>query len=97
MALCYDVCVYILHDHPAIFWRQTGQSLQRPCGDRAETIQSLCNLNDLGTKIVYYPCNVLAGSLRLSQEPTISFLAQMTIKNGVASSRSGCGARTGIV
>ena len=80
MALCYDVCVYILYDHPVIsFGDRTGQSLQRPCGDRTETAQSSCNLHDLRTKIVRCPCDVLAGSLGLSEEPTISFWAQMTI------------------
>ena len=41
MALCYNVCVYILNDHPAIsFGDRTRQSLQRPCGDRAKNVQS---------------------------------------------------------
>ena len=69
MALSYDVCVYILCDHPAIsFSDRTGQSFQRPCGDRAETAQSSCMqlscyLNELRTKISRCPYDVLAGSL----------------------------------
>ena len=35
----------------------------RPCGDRTETVQSSCNLQDLHTKIARCLCNVLAGSL----------------------------------
>ena len=53
------------------FGDRLGQSLQRPCEDRTETTQSSCNLHDLRTKIAQCLWDVLAGSRRLSQEPTI--------------------------
>ena len=44
MALCYDVCVYILYYHRAIsFGNRPGQSLQIPCVDRTETTQPFCS------------------------------------------------------
>ena len=59
MALCYNVCAFILYDDPAIsFGDRTGQSLQRPCDDRMATVQSTCNLHDLRTKIVRCPCGL---------------------------------------
>ena len=61
VALSYDVCVYILYDHPEISLREReGQSL------RTKTPHSLCNLHNLCTKISQCQYDVLAGSLQLS-------------------------------
>ena len=81
MALSYDVCVYILYDHPAIsFGDRTGQFLQRPCGDRTETAQSSCNFHDRGIKIARRVYDAPVGSLRLSKESKrSSFWPKMTI------------------
>ena len=57
------------------FWRQTGQNLTetlwRSYGNRTVIMQSLCNVHDLCIEIMQCTCNVLAGSLRISQMPTI--------------------------
>ena len=45
MALSYDICVYILYNHPVIsFGDRRGQSLHRPWVDHMVTAQSSCNL-----------------------------------------------------
>ena len=40
MTTSYDICVYIVYDHCATDQEKT---LLRPCGDRTETVQSLCS------------------------------------------------------
>ena len=97
MALYYEVCACILYDHPAIsFGDRTGQSLQRHCRDRRETVQSSCNPHDLHknhTMPVRCPCKSHTIISRVYDQ----FWAQMTILNRAACSRSACDARTGIV
>ena len=83
------------------FWQQNGtvltETLRRSYGNCTVILQSLCNLQDIHTKIARCPCDDFAGSIWLSQEPTIIFWAQMTILNLAVSSRSECEARTGIM
>ena len=75
-ALSYDVGVYSLRSPMISFGDITGQSLQRLCRDCTKTAQSYCNLHDIRSKIARCPCDVNAGSLRLSQEPTIKLLSK---------------------
>ena len=66
MALSYDVCVYILCNHPAIsFSDRTGQSFQRPCGDRAETAQSSCSYHVILTTFAQKSLDARMMSLRV--------------------------------
>ena len=47
-ALSYDVCVYILYDHPGFLSAtERGQSLQKLCRDCTKTAHSLCNLHNI--------------------------------------------------
>ena len=92
MATSYEVCVYIVYNHQAFsFGDRPGHMLQSPIGDLWKS-QSSCNLHDHRTEIVGCPCDVLAGSLRLSQEPTIIFPPHDYLK-----SSDMCDASTGIV
>ena len=78
MALSYDVCVFILYNHPG-FLLATEQG--SPYRDFAEIVKKMHGLHaiirlsssDICSKIARCPCDVNAGSLLLSQEPTIIF------------------------
>ena len=66
LALSYDV--HSIRSPCHNFW---GQALQKPCRDCMKTAQSSCSHHNLHTKRAWWLCNVLAGSLRLSQEPKL--------------------------
>ena len=75
-ALSYDVGVYILYDHPDFLSAKNGavltETLQRLYKNRTVIVQS----SRYPFINVRCPCDVNAGSLRLSQEPTIILLSK---------------------
>ena len=71
------MCLHCLQSLCDFFPRQTGQNLTETLriskGNRTVIVKSSCNLNDIHTKIARCTCDVIAGSLQLSQDPTIIF------------------------
>ena len=76
----YEQYVFSFLRSPCVFFRRQtrtvlAETLWRSYGNRTDIVQSSCNLHNLRTKShgQRCPCDVLAGSLRLSQEHTIIF------------------------